>query len=50
MFALQDNTEITTRVDWTLARCAELGNRLGALKIAQRGGQNHVGDRQALGL
>lgn len=35
---------------WTLARCAELGNRLGALKIAQRGGQNHVVDRQALGL
>jgi adenosine kinase len=30
---------------WTLARCAELGNRLGALKIASRGGQNHVLDR-----
>lgn len=26
---------------WTLARCAELGSRLGALKVAQRGGQNH---------
>ena len=26
---------------WTLQRCAELGNRLGALKIAQRGPQNH---------
>ena len=26
-------------------RCAELGNRLGALKIASRGGQNHVLDR-----
>ncbi|MFN0182932.1 MAG: carbohydrate kinase family protein [Aquabacterium sp.] len=26
---------------WTLQRCAELGNRLGALKIAHRGGQNH---------
>jgi adenosine kinase len=27
---------------WTLARCAALGNRMGALKIAQRGPQNHV--------
>lgn len=27
---------------WELARCAHLGNRVGALKIAQRGGQNHV--------
>ena len=26
---------------WTLVRCAELGNRLGALKIAQRGPQNY---------
>ena len=26
---------------WSLARCAELGNRLGALKIAQRGPQNY---------
>jgi adenosine kinase len=26
---------------WALARCAALGNRVGALKIAQRGGQNH---------
>jgi adenosine kinase len=26
---------------WSLARCAELGNRVGAIKIAQRGGQNH---------
>lgn len=26
---------------WSLTRCVELGNRLGALKIAQRGGQNH---------
>jgi adenosine kinase len=26
---------------WPLARCAALGNRVGALKIAQRGGQNH---------
>ncbi len=35
---------------WSLTRCAELGNRLGVLKIAHRGGQNHVVDRQALGL
>ncbi|WP_066266933.1 carbohydrate kinase family protein [Hydrogenophaga palleronii] len=27
---------------WPLARCAELGNRLGALKIASRGGQNYT--------
>jgi adenosine kinase len=26
---------------WTLERCAKLGNLVGALKIAQRGGQNH---------
>jgi adenosine kinase len=26
---------------WGLARCAALGNRLGALKIASRGPQNH---------
>jgi adenosine kinase len=26
---------------WPLHRCAELGNRLGAIKIAHRGGQNH---------
>lgn len=26
---------------WSLERCARLGNRLGALKIAHRGGQNH---------
>jgi adenosine kinase len=26
---------------WSLARCAALGNRLGALKIAERGPQNH---------
>jgi adenosine kinase len=35
---------------WPLARCAELGNRLGAVKIASRGGQNHAVDRAALGL
>ncbi len=27
---------------WPLTRCVELGNRIGALKIACRGGQNHV--------
>jgi len=26
---------------WSLDRCAQLGNRLGALKIGHRGGQNH---------
>lgn len=26
---------------WPLERCAELGNRMGALKIARRGGQNY---------
>lgn len=35
---------------WTLQRCAALGNRLGALKIAHRGGQNHPLDPQTLGL
>jgi adenosine kinase len=35
---------------WPLVDCVELGNRLGALKIAQRGGQNHVVDRAAPGL
>ena len=28
--------------DWSLLRCIELGNRVGAIKIASRGGQNHV--------
>lgn len=36
--------------DWALERCVELGNKIGALKIASRGGQNHVVDRKALGL
>ena len=35
---------------WPLMRCAELGNRLGAIKIASRGGQNHSIDRAALGV
>jgi adenosine kinase len=26
---------------WPLARCAELGNRVGAIKIASRGPQNY---------
>ena len=36
--------------DWSLVRCAELGNRVGALKIACAGPQNHRIDRAALGL
>jgi len=35
---------------WPLQRCAELGNRVGAVKIAHRGGQNHVLDRKQLGI
>jgi adenosine kinase len=35
---------------WALERCAALGNRLGAIKIASRGGQNHRIDRAALDL
>ncbi len=35
---------------WPLVDCVALGNRLGALKIAERGGQNHRVDRAALGL
>ena len=35
---------------WPLRRCVELGNRIGALKIACRGGQNHLIDRTLLGL
>ena len=34
---------------WTLARCAALGNRLGALKISCRGGQNHRVDASIVG-
>lgn len=29
---------------WSLTRCAELGNRIGAIKIAQRGPQNYTLD------
>jgi adenosine kinase len=28
--------------DWSLVRCAALGNQVGALKIAYRGGQNYT--------
>ena len=35
---------------WPLERCVALGNRIGALKIASRGGQNHTIDRAALGV
>jgi adenosine kinase len=35
---------------WPLERCAALGNRVGSIKKASRGGQNHVIDRAALGL
>ena len=34
---------------WPLVKCVELGNRVGALKIAYRGGQNHPVDKAALG-
>lgn len=34
---------------WTLTRCVELGNRIGALKIAHRGGQNHPVDPSMVG-
>ena len=33
---------------WALERCVALGNRLGALKIASRGGQNHAIDAATL--
>jgi adenosine kinase len=35
---------------WSLERCVELGNRVGAIKIACLGGQNHRLDRSALKL
>ncbi|RYF66024.1 MAG: carbohydrate kinase family protein [Comamonadaceae bacterium] len=35
---------------WDLQRCAALGNRLGAIKVAQRGPQNYTLDRAQLGL
>ncbi|MBL8328150.1 MAG: carbohydrate kinase family protein [Rubrivivax sp.] len=35
---------------WSLERCVALGNRVGALKIACRGGQNHVIDPSVVQL
>ncbi|WP_418124512.1 carbohydrate kinase family protein [Variovorax sp. 160MFSha2.1] len=35
---------------WPLAQCAALGNKVGAIKIAQRGPQNYEIDRKALGV
>ena len=35
---------------WSLLDCVALGNQVGALKIASRGGQNHVIDRALLGV
>lgn len=35
---------------WSLAQCAALGNKVGAIKIAQRGPQNYEIDRKSLGL
>ncbi len=35
---------------WDLVRCCELGNKVGAIKIASQGGQNYTLDRAALGL
>jgi adenosine kinase len=35
---------------WSLARCAALGNQVGALKIAQRGPQNYTVNPESIGL
>ena len=35
---------------WSLERCVELGNQIGAIKIASLGGQNHQLDRTVLKL
>ncbi|MEO6973322.1 MAG: carbohydrate kinase family protein [Rhodoferax sp.] len=35
---------------WSLARCAELGSRIGAIKIAQRGPQNYTLDMSEIEL
>ena len=35
---------------WDLVRCCTLGNKIGAIKIAQRGGQNYTLNLSALGL
>jgi adenosine kinase len=35
---------------WDLVRCCTLGNKIGAIKIAHRGGQNYTLDHAVLGL
>ena len=35
---------------WPLIDCVKLGNKIGAVKIAYRGGQNHPVDKVALGV
>ena len=35
---------------WPLVRCAALGNRVGAHKIASRGGQNYALDTSIIGV
>ena len=35
---------------WAIERCCELGNKIGAIKIASQGGQNWTADHAALGL
>jgi adenosine kinase len=35
---------------WDLVRCCTLGNKVGAIKIAYRGGQNYTLDHAVLGL
>ena len=35
---------------WPLAKCAALGNQIGALKVAQRGPQNYTVDLKKIGL
>jgi adenosine kinase len=35
---------------WDLVKCCELGNKIGAIKIASQGGQNWKVDHKALGL
>jgi len=35
---------------WPLIECVKLGNKVGAVKIAYRGGQNHPVDKAALGV
>jgi adenosine kinase len=35
---------------WSIERCCELGNKIGAIKIASQGGQNWTVDHAALGL